>query len=76
MSATISEGVVFEFDGVIARPFGLPQLIIPVEGIWSIDDNKNLVIFLDCPQQIGIIQLTVGQGYPLSPLSLRTLAHL
>ena len=29
----ITEGVVFEFDGVIARPFGLPQLIVPVEGV-------------------------------------------
>ena len=29
----IPEGVVFEFDRVIARPFGLPQLIIPVEGV-------------------------------------------
>ena len=32
----ITDGVVFEFDGVIAWPFGLPQLIIPVEGICNV----------------------------------------
>jgi len=39
------------------RPFGLAQLIITVEGIWSIDDKTNLAILLDCPGQIGIMNV-------------------
>jgi hypothetical protein len=30
-----------KLDGLIARPFDLAQLIITVEGIWSIDEKKN-----------------------------------
>ena len=32
----ITEGVIFEFDGVTGRPFGLSELVIPVEGISDV----------------------------------------
>jgi hypothetical protein len=39
---TVAERVVLDLDGILRVfvPLGLAQLIITVEGIWSIDDKK------------------------------------
>ena len=60
----ITEGVVFEFDGVIARPFGLPQLIVPVEGVLNliggvVAGDIAVLVPVRVKNEIGRFQLTL-----------------
>ena len=60
----ITEGVVFEFDGVIGRPFGLSQLIIPVEGVVNliggvVAGDIAVLVPVRVKNEIGRFQLTL-----------------